>query len=113
MSLQPHGNKYANSIKFLNCMMDEFEWENDVIPTTEVTGKNTLETHPSLIVKISGVLLEDNYKDIAEAITETPGPTNEYRANDARKNSSLSNTTGVSSTTAGVTYVSSTLVPDC
>ena len=93
---QPRGKKHANSIEFLNCRRDKFEWENDNISTTEATGKEVRVVHPSLIARILGVELEEDYNNIAEAIKEIPGPTNEDWANDAQKDAGLSNIIGLS-----------------
>ena len=44
---QPRGKAYKGSMEFLNRTQDKFDWENDDIPTGEVTGEEPI--YPNLI----------------------------------------------------------------
>ena len=99
------------SIEYLNLTKDQFEWENNNIPTNKVTGEEEPVVHPSLIAKIPGAVLEEDFEDIAEAITESHCPSDEDRGNAARENTGFSYNTGVTSELTGVQYTPSKTVP--
>ena len=94
--MQAQGKTFKNSVEFLNCTKDKFEWENDDIPRYKTTGKKKNIIHLTINAKISGLVVEEEFEDVAEAIIETTGPTDKERANAARDNAGISNTTGVS-----------------
>ena len=73
--LQAQGKKCKNSVEFLNCMKHKFEWENNDIPMYKTTGEEKNIIHPTLNTEIPGVVLEEDFEDVAEAIIKTPGPT--------------------------------------
>ena len=63
---QPCGKAYNSKVEFLNHTKDKFEWENDDIPTGEVTGEEPI--YPNLIAEIPGIELETDFEDIENAV---------------------------------------------
>jgi len=95
-------------MEFLNRTQDKFEWENDDIPTEEVTGEEPID--PNLIAEIPGIELETDYEDIEYAVEETCAPSLADRAADARQNANFKST-GVETKIKGVLRSPNTHVP--
>ena len=69
---QSWGKAYDSKVEFLNRTKDKFKWDNDDIPTGEVTGEEPI--YPSLIAEISGIELEIDFEDIENAVEGTQAP---------------------------------------
>ena len=105
---------YDRRVEFLNLTKYKFEWENDDIPTGEMTGEEE-PIYPILIAEIRraylfknkiaefpGVELETDFRDIENIVEETSAPSLEDWAAAAMQNANLLKTTGVDSKSIGV-----------
>ena len=63
---EPRGKAYQGRAGFLNRTQDKFDWENDDIPSGEVTGEEPI--YPNLIAEIPGIELETDFEDIEAAV---------------------------------------------
>ena len=95
-------------MEFLNCTQDKFEWENDDIPTGEVTGEEPI--YPNLIAEIPGIEIEKDLEDIENAVEETRTPSLADRAAATRHNANFKST-GVDIKIKGVHRAPNTPVP--
>ena len=95
-------------MKFLNRTQDKFEWENDDIPTGEVTGEELI--YPHLIAEIPGIELEADFEDIENAVEETRVPSLADQVAAARQNANFKST-GVDPKIKGVPRAPNTPVP--